>query len=194
MQGHIEKSVHSGRKIYLREHPMKALKIPIPLIVAALFLSGCVGQVMTPYPFMEEKAVETSQPAAQEAAAELVVEETAVEPVDRELALAGLQKGGCGGCHVIPGAPGATGVLATDLSRMGEIGAERVQGKGYDGRTISVEGYITEALLEPDAYLSPECGGNPCPKGLMPASLTQALSEGELRAVIGYLSALPDAE
>lgn len=173
---------------------MKALKIPIPLIVAALFLSGCVGQVMTPYPFMEEKAAETSQPAAQEAAAELVVEETAVEPVDRELALSGFQKGGCGGCHVIPGAPGATGVLGPDLSRMGEIAAERVQGKDYKGKAKTIQEYMTEALLEPDAYLSPDCGGNPCPKGLMPASLTEALSEGEFKAVIGYLSALPDAE
>ena len=136
---------------------------------------------MTPYPVAEPPAAATLS----------VEQEDTVEPVDRELALSGFQKGGCGGCHVIPG---ATGVLGPDLSRMGKTAAERVQGKGYGGRAISVEGYITEALLAPDAFLSPNCSGNPCPKGLMPSSLSQALSETKLEAVIGYLAALPGVE
>jgi len=167
---------------------MKALHWFISILVIPLILTGCIGQIMTPYPGAE-------LPDAEPAAAALPVEQEATaEPLDREMALAGFQKGGCGGCHVIPGVAGATGVLGPDLSRMGEIAAERVQGKGYAGRAISVEGYITEALLEPDAFLSPDCSGNPCQKGLMPASLTEALSEAELKAVIGYLAALPDVE
>ena len=172
---------------------MKALKVFIILILTALILTGCVGQVMTPYPFAEEKAAETPIPAAA-ATPEAVAGEAVPEVFDMELALAGIQKGGCGGCHVIPGVEGATGVLGPDLSRIGAVAAERVQGKGYSGKAKTVNEYMTEALLEPDVYLSPDCSGNPCSKGLMPASLTDALDESELEAVIGFLSALPEAE
>ena len=172
---------------------MKSLKISISLLLSLMLLTGCVGQIMTPYPFVEEKEAETAEPAAQEAPAAAVEEEVPVV-FDRQLALDGFQKGGCGGCHVIPGAPGATGVLGPDLSRMGEIAAERLQGKDYNGKARTVAEYMNEALLEPDVYLSPDCSGKPCPKGLMPVSLAEALSEEEFKAVIGYLSALPDVE
>ena len=167
---------------------MKALNWLFSCLAITLFLSGCIGQIMTPSPgadLPDSEPDATVLPAKQEATA---------KPLDREMALAGFQKGGCGGCHIIPGAPGAAGVLGPDLSRMGEIAAERVQGSGYRGNAKTVEAYLMEALLEPDAFLSPDCSGSPCQKGLMPASLTEALSEAELDAVIGYLAALPDLE
>ena len=43
-------------------------------------------------------------------------------------------------------------------------------------------------------YLPPDCNGNPCQKGLMPPSLSQAMSETEMDAVMAYLAALPDYE
>jgi nitrite reductase (NO-forming) / hydroxylamine reductase len=164
---------------------MKTLHGFLLILAVSLALSGCIGQIMTPYPGAELPDEEPS------ATAPPVKQVTAAEPLDLEMALAGFQKGGCGGCHIIPGAPGATGVLGPDLSRMGEVAAERVQGSGYNGKAKTVEAYLLEALQEPDAFLSPECGGSPCQKGLMPASLTEALSDAELKAVIGYLSSLP---
>ena len=162
---------------------MRAILLFLSIFAIALTLSACVGEIMTPYP--------DSEPAA----TNLPVEQMeTVEPVNLELALSVFQKGGCGGCHVIPGAPGATGVLGPDLSRMGEIAAERVQGSGYRGKAETVDAYLLEALVEPDAFLSPDCSGNPCQQGLMPVSLTEALSDDELKAVIGYLAALPDLE
>ena len=84
---------------------MKTLHGLLFILAVSLFLSGCIGQIMTPYPGAEQPVDETT------AATLPVKQEPAAQPLDREMALAGFQKGGCGGCHIIPGAPGATGVL-----------------------------------------------------------------------------------
>jgi nitrite reductase (NO-forming) / hydroxylamine reductase len=167
------------------EFVMKTLRGFFLILAVSLVLTGCIGQIMTPYP---GAALPDNEPAA---ATLPVKQEPAAQALDREMALAGFQKGGCGGCHIIPGVPGATGVLGPDLSRMGEIAAERVQGIGYSGKAKTVEAYLMEALQEPDAFISPDCGGNPCQKGLMPASLVEVLSADELNAVMDYLAALP---
>lgn len=101
------------------------------------------------------------------------------------------QKGGCGACHIIPGIAGATGTIGPDLSRIGEVAQATLNDKAYTGKAKDVPGYIREALLEPDAFMSSGCPGGVCQKGLMSASLVQTLSEAELAAVIDYLAGLP---
>ena len=48
--------------------------------------------------------------------------------------LQGFQKGGCASCHIIPGVPGATGVLGPDLSEIGQVAAERLEARNIPGR------------------------------------------------------------
>jgi len=168
---------------------MKKFCIAVFIIGWLLILSGCIGQLITPTP------QDLPTQADDQAGLDEQAGQTGVTGLyDRELALQGFQKGGCASCHIIPGVPGATGVLGPDLSEIGQVAAQRVGGKEYTGQAENATGYMIEALMEPDAYLAPDCDGNPCQKELMPPSLSQVLSETEMGAVINYLVALPDYE
>ncbi len=110
-----------------------------------------------------------------------------------ELALSAMQKGGCAACHKIPGLTGG-GTIGPDLSEIGAVVKTRLEKGEYKGAATTVEQYLIESLQEPDAFVPPQCPSGPCTKGLMPASLAQALSKDELEAVVKYLAALPGGE
>lgn len=114
---------------------------------------------------------------------------------DPQLAIAAFQKGGCTACHVIPGVPGAVGAIGPDLSEIARLAEERIADGQYTGKAKTVAEYLHEAVISPDAYLAPDCGGNPCQKGIMSATAKDIFSEQELNAVVGYLAKLtsPDA-
>ncbi len=115
----------------------------------------------------------------------------AVEQPER--ALSAMQKGGCAACHKIPGLTGG-GTIGPDLSEIGAVVKTRLEKGEYKGAATTVEQYLIESLQEPDAFVPPQCPSGPCTKGLMPASLAQALSQDELEAVVKYLAALPGGE
>jgi nitrite reductase (NO-forming) / hydroxylamine reductase len=110
---------------------------------------------------------------------------------ENELALSAFRKGGCSACHVIPGVPGAVGMIGPDLSEIGQLAAHRIESEDYSGAATTGEEYVLESIQDPDVYLSPDCPTGPCGKGMMSASLGQAFSQEELDAVVRYLSALP---
>jgi nitrite reductase (NO-forming)/hydroxylamine reductase len=110
-----------------------------------------------------------------------------------DLALAAFSKGACGSCHIIPGVGTARGTIGPDLSNIGQVAAQTIQSSDYTGKAGSVTEYIHEAILEPDAFISRNCAGSPCQKGIMPASLGQSLSPAELDAAIEHLQQPPDA-
>jgi len=125
-----------------------------------------------------------------------VVESPAEKPAglyDKELAAQAFQKGGCTACHTIPGVAGA-GTIGPDLGEIGQVVKARLESGEYTGMAKSVEEYLTESIQSPDAFLAPQCPTGPCAKGLMPASLAQALSADELDAAVKYLAALPGGE
>jgi len=171
---------------------MKKIRFAVLLVGSLIVLTGCIGQLITPtpqdLPAQAQQVSLEAQPGQEEQAGQSGV----TGLYDRELALQGFQKGGCASCHIIPGVPGATGVLGPDLSEIGQVAAQRIGSKEYTGQAENVEEYMEEALLEPDVYLPPDCNGNPCQKGLMPPSLSQVMSETETDAVMAYLAALPD--
>lgn len=68
-----------------------------------------------------------------------------------------------------------------------------MQSSSYTGKATTVEEYLKEALLEPDAYISTHCENGPCSAGVMTASLTQSFTSEELAAVIAYLKQPPTA-
>lgn len=110
---------------------------------------------------------------------------------DKELAVQALQKGGCVACHVIPGVPGAAGTIGPDLSAIGQVAGERISSGEYKGPAKTVEEYLAEAVKAPDAFLSPDCPDGQCPKGLMPATLAQSLTDDELNQIVNFLAKLP---
>jgi len=110
---------------------------------------------------------------------------------DRELALEAFTKGSCGACHVIPGVPGAVGSIGPDLSEIGTTAETVIASAEYTGTAKTALDFLQEAVLKPDAYIAPDCGGKACQKGLMPATLGETLSDQELNAVVGYMLALP---
>ena len=101
-----------------------------------------------------------------------------------------LQKGGCGACHVIPGVPGAVGVIGPDLSQVGLSAAERIMDANYTGTAKTALDYLHESIVNPDAFVAADCNGAPCQKGLMTPALAAQFNEAELNAIVEYLAAL----
>ncbi len=115
----------------------------------------------------------------------------AYAPGSPQVIAAGFQKGGCGACHVIPGVANAAGTIGPDLSKMGEVAEKRVQDKAYTGKAKTAVDYVRESIVNPAAYLVPQCPGGPCQPNLMLPSMGQSLSQAELDSVVGYLAGLP---
>ncbi len=156
---------------------MKILKVFILLLAGLLLLGACT-------------AAQTTTPAAPATATEKATPVPGL--YSQELALEAFKKGGCSACHIIPGVPGAAGVLGPDLSQIGSVVKERLDTGGYSGSAKTVEDYLHEAIANPDAFIAPDCGGKTCQKGLMPASLADSLTTQELEAAVTYLKSLPE--
>ena len=93
--------------------------------------------------------------------------------------VATFNRGGCGNCHIIPGAPGADGEVGPDLTMLGKVASTRKP------KTTAKE-YIRESILDPDAFVAP--GG--FEKGVMPRKFGITLSDDDLNALVDYLASL----
>lgn len=87
---------------------------------------------------------------------------------------------GCAGCH---GEPGGAGVVGPNLGGIATRAGSTVPGK-------SAEEYIRESIVNPSAYVAPECPSGPCAAGLMPQTFGQTLSPAELDGLVQYLLTL----
>lgn len=150
------------------------IKISFFLLLWAVLLTACVKQA---------ERRETDQADEAERPAGLY---------GRELAVEAFQKGGCTGCHTIPGIPGAVGTIGPNLGGLSDLVEKRLESGEYTGKAKTVEEYLTESLLSPDVFIAPDCPNGPCAKGSMPASSGQGLSKDEFRTVIHYLSELSE--
>ena len=140
-----------------------------------------------------EEAAATEGATTEEAAAEAPAEEA---PASEEAAPAesappeappevaqAFVKGTCIGCHTIPGVPGANGMVGPDLSNIGVEGATYIEG-------MSAEEYIRQSIVDPEAFITPECPTGPCPSGVMSPAFAQMLSPEELDGIVAYLATL----
>ena len=102
-------------------------------------------------------------------------------PIDGETAEEIILNAGCGSCHKI-GAIGEAHKVGPDLTYIGLSAGERVPG-------MSAEEYIRQSILEPNAYLAPECPNSPCLPGIMPQNFHLRLSERQVNSLVTYLLA-----
>ncbi len=127
----------------------------------------------------ETAVVTESEAAADEAPAESVALSV---PTPEEVAPI-FTKAGCIGCHVIPDIPGAMGAVGPNLSEIGVVAATRVEG-------LSAVEYIHQSILEPNAFIAPECPAGPCLPGLMIQNLGDILTPEEIDSVVAYMASL----
>jgi len=124
----------------------------------------------------------------------LLISGCSSSPPSQEEIASTFQKGGCIACHMIPGVPGAVGTIGPDLTKMGEVAAEYLEISEYTGDADSVEAFILESILNPDAFIPDDCPGGHCQPGQMPATLGDLYSQGELEILVDYLASLPNDE
>lgn len=84
---------------------------------------------------------------------------------------------GCGACHRIAGVPQAAGAVGPELSRVGGVAGTRKPG-------MAAEAYLTESLLEPNAFTVP--GFPPA----MPPKGGADLSDDQVASIVAYLLSL----
>lgn len=97
-----------------------------------------------------------------------------------EIGMAVYAASGCAGCH---GEPGGAGLVGPNLGGLATRAATTVPG-------LSAEEYIHQSIVEPNAYVVPECPSGPCAPNLMPQTFGQSLSPAELDGLVQYLLTL----
>jgi len=117
----------------------------------------------------------TSDTASDTAAVAAVPDLSVVEPI--------VTKGTCFACHVIPGIATAVGQVGPNLSNIGVDGATRIP-------DYTAEQYIRESLLNPNAFVAPECPTGPCLPNLMVQNLGDTLTAEEIDTLVAYLASL----
>lgn len=110
---------------------------------------------------------------------------------DKEIAISAFQKGGCGACHVIPGMQNASGKIGPDLGKVADEAVELLTDPKYTGKAKTLNDYILEGIIDPGAFIAPDCNGSPCQAGLMPSNFKGMYNQNELDAMVSYLEKPP---
>lgn len=96
------------------------------------------------------------------------------------------QVNGCAGCHGDPDNPGSAAV-GPHLGNIGNVAATQVPG-------MSAEQYIYESILNPNAYIVPECPTGPCAEpSVMRADYGLVLSAQDMADLVAYYMTLTNA-
>ena len=87
---------------------------------------------------------------------------------------------GCAGCHGLPEQEGSN-TIAPWLGNIAEVGATRVEGQ-------SAENYVYHSILDPNAFIAPDCPAGPCnDPSLMPSDFGTRLTPQEMADLLAYL-------
>lgn len=86
---------------------------------------------------------------------------------------------GCGNCHKI-GDIGEAHKVGPDLSYIGLTAEDRVP-------DMSAEDYIKQSILEPNAYLAPECPNTSCLPNIMPQNFSMRLTDSQMETLVAFL-------
>jgi hypothetical protein len=126
-----------------------------------------IAQMVTPTP------VPSPTPAASPAAS------PTPRPVAGEDAPEIFLNAGCGICHAV-GSLGEAGKVGPDLSDIGTVAGQRVAG-------LAAEAYIRQSIVEPGAFIAPECPNGPCLDGIMPADFGHRLTAEQIDILVAFL-------
>ena len=103
-----------------------------------------------------------------------------LEPVFAEDAPLFITKG-CGACHSIESVEGAAGNIGPDLTDIATVAATRVPGQ-------TAEEYIRESILDPNAFVVPDCPTGPCGiPTLMPLDISGTMEGEEYEDLVEFL-------
>lgn len=147
---------------------------------AGLVLTACGGGEAAPAP--------TQPPPA---AAAPAAEPTKVPAEVVEKGKTVFNQYGCQACHAIQGfANGAVGPALDNLYSEAQKTIASAEYKNSEGKATTVEEYVRESILNPNAFVVAQCPTGPCPKGVMIQNFKDQISESDLEALIGYLMTL----
>ncbi len=95
-----------------------------------------------------------------------------------------LKEMACFGCHTIASVDFMTGKVGPDLSHIGTVAATRKPG-------MSAKDYLRESILEPNAFIVPDCPDGPCKSpSLMPPGFGERLTGKQLETLVEFLAGL----
>jgi hypothetical protein len=100
-------------------------------------------------------------------------------PIEGEDAETIIQNAGCGSCHAI-GALGEGHKVGPDLSFIGLTADSRVP-------DMTAADYIRQSILDPNAYLAPQCPNSECLPNIMPQDYARRLANRQVDTVVGFL-------
>ena len=86
---------------------------------------------------------------------------------------------GCGACHLI-GDLGEAGKVGPDLSNIGSEAGRRFA-------NLNADEYLRQSILEPGAFIFPDCPNGPCQDGIMPRDYGLRLSPDQVEILIDFL-------
>ncbi|NJN84328.1 MAG: hypothetical protein HC802_19985 [Caldilineaceae bacterium] len=136
----------------------------------------------------EAEASAEGDTAAESDATETEAEPAAEEqPIATDELIAAINQGTCNACHVIPGVPGAVGIVGPNLTGIGAAAATRVEGE-------SAREYLLQSIEDPNAFIAPECPFGACVPGAMPANLAETLGADKVDLIVDYLLLLEGAQ
>jgi len=147
-------------------------------LIAGIILLGITYAVLKPAPASKPGPALPPVPQLDPAMIPLA---TGEEPIDVLFI-----KSGCPMCHTIPGIQGADGRVGPKLV-LGTTGSQRLADPRYRGQAKTVRDYITESVLEPDAYVV-----SGYPDQTMPRWYGQKLSAAALDKIAAYIEALKE--
>ena len=128
---------------------------------------------MTPLP--------TPLPASPTAPAATPLPTPTPRPIEGEGAETIILDAGCSACHTI-GELGEGHKVGPDLSNIGAVASNRVAG-------LSAEAYLHQSILDPHAFIVPECPGGPCLPNVMPNDYANRLTPAQVDALVTFLLA-----
>lgn len=89
---------------------------------------------------------------------------------------------GCPACHTIEGV--SVGPVGPELTHIATVAATRVEG-------MTAEDYIHESIVDPAAFISPDCPTGPCADPtIMPLTFAEQVTEEQLASLVLYLLSL----
>ncbi|MBP7964918.1 MAG: c-type cytochrome [Caldilineaceae bacterium] len=98
-------------------------------------------------------------------------------------ATAAIIKGTCTACHTMASVPGAVGLLGPNLDNVGATAGTRVPG-------LSASDYLHQSIIDPNAFIAPDCPLGACLANVMLPNLADILTPDEIDTIVAYLSTL----